>query len=899
MGIKSNIPSPYVGAYCNTPLQESDVTGTPRWVAYFVAFAIVLSLAIPAMAQYSEDDPPPVNVTTKSVIKDGLLDINQASDEQLKTLGITEKEQQLIRDRIRFEGPFETFYDLFDVEGLPRETVEGLRDKIIVRTPGMDDPVAARREANSYRIEQLVSDDGFSEGLADQLADQLLDPINVNEATIDELTDIQNVSAVDAVAIKKRIVSGNPIVSQRELRQTPGLSHYGYTNARPYLTYEPTEKFKQVHGFFQVRMFDSPYLPGNADAVREDVIAQSRLDTHYKLRLNYIDWKMGLSMHRGRNELSLTEHPFGNTKFTQGKFFFEKDYTNLGSITIKRFIVGNFQAGFGEGLIFSSGDYFSPRATGFGYSKHLSGILGDLSRNEEFTYRGVAVEARGGPIEATAFLSSDWKDAVLNPDGSINRFIVLSPRVHYDSYPAVDSTYPNPSNPAILLSTKVDRHPGVQSFLDNTRETILAGNVSFLPVIGVRFGMSWVEAMYNRPLRPTLDTNNLVLGSEFDEINDDFANREITDAYSSSWKSDLWKQAKSKVRVYGFNWQTVFNNFSWQGEWGELEKTGSVLRLGDDPKALVTSFYTQYPSFNLMLLYRNRDVGYDNPYDRGYANYARFKGTIFEDEYYLRDATFGQLYDNSFQPQPEKGWMLSGRYQLLRQLVTSFELDQWTRKSDDAEYYRWVVRGQYRPIFPLQFNLRFSDQARAYLNQEDKMYYRALQGRLQTRVRLTNFDEVTLLYSYAVTRFAPRPRLVYDVDPNGNSPVSGQSASPAEAMGFSFRHNLSRPMWIGGGATIYDGFFWNYEEGDFYVRDGNGLRLYVAMGSRIGPGLYIKAKLTSERSNPITYIAARDGNEPPSRSGETAEQLQYAHPFAGDNVTGNDLSFRLQLDYHF
>ncbi|MCX7834602.1 MAG: helix-hairpin-helix domain-containing protein [bacterium] len=863
--------------------------------------SILFSLGIPlGFAQYGSEEPTESSIPaiTSTPQPTSILDLNSATNEELKQLGLTDDEIQSIRNRILYEGPYENFFDLFDTHGLSRNAVEKLRGKVLVRSPFLDDPFLQRREANAYRMEQLVSDDGFSEGLADQLADQILEPINVNTATIEELTDIQNVSPVDAVAIRKRVESGNLIQSQRELRQTPGLSYWGYTNARSFLTYETVEAPQKIRGFFQIRSFDTPYLPDNMSAIREDVVPQNRTDTQVKLRLGFGHWKFGISTHKGRYERYLYEHPIASISLPQGKIYFQREYLQFGPITLKRLIVGNYQAGFGQGVVFSSGDYFAPRNTGFGYNKNITGIHGDLSSNEQFTYRGLAFEARTKLFESTMLYSSDWKDAVLNPDGSINRFIVLSPRIHYDSRPPMDSTWINPSNGA-LEDTLLDKYPGIQTYLDNTRETIFAGNLAILPITGIRLGTSWVEALYDRPIAPILDSNTLVLGKEVDEINDDRANQEILLGYANRSTSKLWKKAKSKIRVYGFDWQAVYNNFSFQGEYGELENDGSYFRWGDDPKGIVTSLYAQYSSLNVLLLYRDRDVGYDNPFDRGFSNYARYKGSILEDEYYLRDVTLGQLYDNSFQPQPERGWMFSGRYQFLRQLVTSWELDQWTRRSDQAEYYRWVVRLQYRPIFPLRFNIRLSDQSRDYLNHESPMYYRALQSRIQSSVRLSNFDEIRLMYNYAVTRFAPRPRLIYETSPNGRSPVSGQSASPSEAFGVDFTHHVNRSFWFGGGATIYDGFFWNYEEGDFYVRDGNGLRLYFATGSRIGQGLSIKTKITSERQFPLTNVQARRNNNPPSRANEDPRTLPYAKPFGGDHVTNRELSFRLQLDYHF
>ena len=49
-----------------------------------------------------------------------------------------------------------------------------------------------------------------------------------------------------------------------------------------------------------------------------------------------------------------------------------------------------------------------------------------------------------------------------------------------------------------------------------------------------------------------------------------------------------------------------------------------------DPEAFVLSSYFQFDNFNLLALYRNYDLRYDNPYQRSFSNYQRYKTSIFE-----------------------------------------------------------------------------------------------------------------------------------------------------------------------------------------------------------------------------------------------------------------------------
>ena len=98
------------------------------------------------------------------------------------------------------------------------------------------------------------------------------------------------------------------------------------------------------------------------------------------------------------------------------------------------------------------------------------------------------------------------------------------------------------------------------------------------------------------------------------------------------------------------------------------------------------------------VLYRNYHLEYDNPYQRSFSNYQRYKGSILEDYFYLDSEAFGQLYSNAYQPQAENGLYFRTRYQFARSWLATVEYDRFTRKTDDAKYYRWVATLQYSPV---------------------------------------------------------------------------------------------------------------------------------------------------------------------------------------------------------
>ena len=65
------------------------------------------------------------------------------------------------------------------------------------------------------------------------------------------------------------------------------------------------------------------------------------------------------------------------------------------------------------------------------------------------------------------------------------------------------------------------------------------------------------------------------------------------------------------------------------------------------------------------------DVHFDNPYQRSFSNYRRFKGTILEDYFRLEDPLFGFTYENAAQPQAERGFYVNTRYRITEQFITT------------------------------------------------------------------------------------------------------------------------------------------------------------------------------------------------------------------------------------
>jgi hypothetical protein len=269
-------------------------------------------------------------------------------------------------------------------------------------------------------LERLDSNEGASEGMADVWEDYLMTPQNVNRMHFDDLVSLPNVSAIDAVAILNRVARGDTIADMRDLRNSVGLSHYGYTNLRSYVYYrEPPVKNAMLYDaqmqffnplFLRKASYESITSPSCAaiTAIRR-VTIEHKKDLAYwgyfnldeldpdivlKLRARYgNNYKIGLMNYTGKGESSLLDR---NATEVANDSKFYAGYENsqlpwLGNTRLKLYL-GHYRATFGEGLVMENTDFYSARKTGFGFSKRIMGISPDLSRTQEFALRGAAVE---------------------------------------------------------------------------------------------------------------------------------------------------------------------------------------------------------------------------------------------------------------------------------------------------------------------------------------------------------------------------------------------------------------------------------------------------------------------------------------------------------------------------
>ena len=802
--------------------------------------------------------------------------INSATIEELKSLPLSENQIADVYDFILFQGPVSDIYDLTKISSLDAKDIESLKSLVSIKD-NKNINIRASRISDRYRkVENWTSEEGANEGLVEVWLDRLAEPKNINSATWNDLMALQNVSPVDAVAVMKRIDEGK-ITYPKALRGAIGLSYWGYRNMVDFFTYDDTDTTDSFHFWYNTTYKTLPSTTSFDDEVgMVDQISNHPGDLHHKMVATFgRHWKLSLATHRQLGE-KVYDFKVGDFEVPNSKWSLTYRDLKLGSLKIDRVILGNFSATIGQGVIFENTDFFSPRRSGYSWSRRVHGVFPDISRTRQYALRGAAFQAGNKMIDLMGFVSRNKRDAILNiADSSVASMITLYPRTN--SGFGADSL--------------------LMPMLETLEEVTYGGSVRLIPLYGTFIGFSAYESLYDRPIRPDIATTVIADANEGKFLTSigNTADTEIAAMYSSYGESSFWDKAKSFRRVFGMDFSTVIRNIALQGEYGVLDKNGDMKVNGSDPKAFVFSGYAQFNNFSLLVVYRDYDIGFDNPYQRSFSNYSRYKGSIFEDTFYLEDPIYGFLYTGQAQPQSEKGIYINSRYQPHRALVLSGDFDTWTRVADQARYFRTVMRAQYRPVFNMRFSIRHKWQKRGSMNHLDPSAYYSQETIIRSQIRLSGYDQIELMWVRSWVDFSNRRRLTNDLTSGGEEPsLIGSAGTGSEAIGFKVTHNFNQRMKAMGQVIFYNGFIWNFEDTDFRVFDSNSdaVRYWLSLFSRINDRWAVRLKWTVDSSAPVTnYIF-----EPSDPTGQFPDQRLSWKTVSGENFT-NDI--RLQLDYAF
>jgi len=811
-----------------------------------------------------------------SIILAQKMPINSATLEDIKTLPLSEQQASSVHEFILFQGPIENIYELGKVDNIQPGDINSLKPLISVGIKKDINATVSRLSDRYRKVENWTSEEGANEGLVEVWLDRLAEPKNINTATWNDLMALQNVSPVDAVAVMKRIEEGE-ITYPKALRGAIGLSYWGYRNMVDFFTYEDHDTTDGFHMWYNTTYKTLPSTTSFDDEVGlVDQISNHPGDLHHKIVATFgSHWKLSLATHRQLGE-KVYDFKIGNIEIPNAKWSLTYRDLDIAGLKFERVILGNFSATIGQGVVFENTDFFSPRRSGYSWSRRVHGVFPDISRTREYALKGAAFQAGSKYLDIMGFLSKNKRDAILNSsDSSVASLITLYPRTN-DGFGADSLLMP---------------------MLETLEEITYGGSARMILLPGTFIGLSAYESLYDRPIRPDISTTVIADANEGKFLTSigNTADTEIGAMYSSYAESFFWDKAKAFRRVFGVDFSTVIRNIALQGEYGILDKGRNGEIDNSDPRAFVFSGYAQFNNYSILVVYRDYDLDFDNPYQRSFSNYQRYKGSIFEDTFYLEDPIYGFLYSGQAQPQSEKGLYVFSRYQPHRALVLSGDFDTWTRAADQARYFRTVLRAQYRPVFNVRFHIRHKWQKRGSMNLMDPSAFYSQETIFRSQIRLSGYDQIELIWVKSWVDFTSRRRLTLDLTSGGEDPsMVGSAGTGSEAVGFKFTHNFNDRIKVMSQVMLYNGFIWNFEDTDFRVFDSSSdaVRYWVSLFSRLNNRWAIRLKWTIDSSSPVTNYAF----EPSDPTSQYPDQRVNWKTVNGENYS-NDI--RVQLDYAF
>ncbi len=854
-----------------------------------------------------------------------LIDINTATLDELKTLPIDAGQAQDIYDYRHYEAFFGSIYDLRNIPSIDQKTLLKIRDLVTVSHFSGLDEVAQRRDELGYLLERIGDTEGIQEGFTDIWEDFLMTPQNINEMYFNDVLNIPDVSPVDAAAILKRRADGDTLIDFRDLRNTPGLSYYGARNLKNYVVYKNTDSKDKLYLNYQFKYDDRGYEDAVEEMFKNQVVNKETTlpvtisrrtnlwgffgmnkyqpSTMQKLRVRYnqqdLPWKAGILFQNQRGEKNFTQVNFSEA-IKDAKYYTNWNYNfNTPFKNSLNFYFGNYRATYGEGLVMENTDYYNSRKTGLGFSKRILGITGDLSRSDEYALKGTAVDYRNPYFGASFFYSQDKKDALVydtNADGFINSADMDSTeKYNVFSYVTPSRRFSDSEMEAAEAQFKTQLYSPMKlamrtNFLD---EKITGYHLEVTPMVGTSVGYTYYNAVYDNANfivpKTQAEASNLLIRDSADYDAWKMVDTETLGGYSTITD----KYVRDYRNVMGFDFRTVIDNTSIQGEYAELQTYGVRDRLTDDPKAIVVSSYSQFENFYFLALYRSYDLDFDNSYSRGFSEHERLTDTMIDgDSYTMTNPLVADVYINSAQAQAEKGVYFETRYKFNNYFtLNKTYFDVWERVADGRRSARFQGELEYRPIFNLSFRLKYKAQVNRYDEYADRSISKTSELTPMMRVSLSNRDMIALSYVYSKVWFPPYPYMSGNAEPNADNLAEATCLLNGNLIGVDYTHYFNDDFKINGSFLYWNGHgmsLWDWEDSNIDFMEESGSKYWFNLQDRIANNLYLSLKYRVKTYRTKEYDFRMWWNEEITDS-----------PSNFKRVENSENSVSLQLDWKF
>lgn len=260
---------------------------------------------------------------------------------------------------------------------------------------------------------ETATEDVEDSQLLDALEQLSERPLNLNEATLDEIASLPFLPSTLAYALFDKRKQIGEYSEWNQLALLDGMTSEIFTELQRYTMFTSPAHSPSFfsRGKYEVRSRiqedDQPGL-GFLDGSYQG----SRLKSYQRLRTSFRDTQtMGVLFEKDAGEPSFADHVAGFVSFEKLSF-------------VDRLIVGDYTVSGGQGVVFWNSFGFSKGSEVIASTKkHDVGIAPYLSSTESSYFRGVSTQIRAGDFSLLAFYSGNTFDASFDSlSGSITSF---------------------------------------------------------------------------------------------------------------------------------------------------------------------------------------------------------------------------------------------------------------------------------------------------------------------------------------------------------------------------------------------------------------------------------------------------------------------------------------------
>jgi len=805
-----------------------------------------------------------VLVACISLAVPGGFDLNTATLAELQGLGGLDAQQASDLYTFIYEtGGLTNIYEVMEIPGFGSAELEYLKNNCVVVAPpeGLVSPEVINI------MERLATEDGPGDAAVDMWENYLLRPIPINSATSWQLRSLDRVSLIDAAAVETRLKTLGPVSSTYSLRNVDNLTYYGYRNMRDYISIRELDlNSMEFFGSYRIvinggdgRNMDEDGLGtmlsdlrsasydiadggrGYSDA--DSIAWTERLSSERNELLNAVNvtgwehrirvglgdrFRGGIRLSRGRNSTSglglFSDLELGdlNSRFDVAKGFASME--NIG--IVNQVVLGNYNMSLGQGLLIDNSDELMYRST-----YRTWGLYPDLTSTRQFALTGGAVEVQKGPFLGYGFFSISARDALRSIDGTPCLPVMSSSRTSVYADALKETTY------------------GGYGFYD------FGGLLPY----GTAIGLGAMNITYSDSMVPDPEAMDI----PGDAQNWDCPEYDVLTAGKSS-------------SFFGVAAQTIIDNVSLEGEF---------VRQDNDASAMLARGRWQNDYFYLLGIWRHYDLGYNNPYNRGFTEQLRYDDTIFEKPYYLNDPLASQLAQWPT-PKPEEGFYIESRFQISRNFtITKVYLDLWRSIPWNFDNYRFQGEIEYRPDFPIRFRLKCKYQEKTKMHDVIPTTSRTTEYTFRTFFLPSNSDYFDVSLRVGMVELTPNP--LYGDD----RLMSGGFLSAR------WEHNFSDNLSVLGGTTLWstDGMSqWEFEDTGIDFLDGERYEILYNLEKHLSDNLQFRLRiLRKDTFYPRTGLYRPDPDDAFYYEGDPNSPVRDF----SDHVT--DYGIRCQLDFRW